>query len=91
MGTSDTLVQSTASPIKTVESPPALAPDSVVTSSSTKNFAKSRKRTSFKEFVIRKRLRPEVKAGFKAWLRGNLFFFDDEWNQKFEEYTNRKI
>ena len=57
----------------------------------TNGFIKSRQRTSFKEFVIRKKLRPEVRAGFKVWLKGQLHHFDDEWEHKFNEYVNRKI
>ena len=76
---------------RTVESPQKAAPDSIVNTSSTKNFVKSRKRTSFKEFVIKKRLRPEVIAGFKVWLKGQFHFFDNEWEEKFHEYTHRKI
>ena len=64
-------------------------PAKVITTTKTNNIVKSRARTSFKEFVFKKQLRPEVKAGFKAWLRGNYFYFDDEWEQKFNEYCNR--
>ena len=57
----------------------------------TNGIVKSRARTSFKEFALKKDLRPEVQAGFKAWLRGDMFFFDNEWEQKFNEYFNRKL
>ena len=67
------------------------AADSIVTVSRTTGFSKSRQRTSFKEFVIRKKLRPEVRAGFKVWLKGQMHFFDNEWEQKFNEYIHRKI
>lgn len=65
--------------------------DSIVTVSNTNGFIKSRQRTSFKEFVIKKKLRPEIRAGFQVWLHGQMHFFDNEWEQKFNEYTNRKI
>lgn len=54
-----------------------------------KPFSKSRKRTSLDEFAITHGLRPEVKAGFKAWLQGQYFHFDDEWQDLFKKYTNR--
>ena len=31
----------------------------------------------------------EVKAGFKAWLKGQYFHFDEEWKTLFEQYSNR--
>lgn len=52
---------------------------------------KSRRRTSFKEFTLKKELRPEVIAGFRVWLKGTMFLFDDEWEQKYNEYCNRKL
>lgn len=56
-----------------------------------KPIVKSRKKTSLAEFALRKNMRREVLAGFKVWLHGDKFFFDDEWNRKFQEYINRKI
>lgn len=50
---------------------------------------KSRKRTSLDEFAIVNNLRPEVKAGFKAWLNGDYYHFDDEWKELFENYNRR--
>lgn len=52
---------------------------------------KSRRRTSLDEFAVVNNLRAEVKAGFKVWLEGNLFHFDDEWMQLFEDYQNRTL
>lgn len=52
---------------------------------------KSRKRISLNEFAIVNELRPEVKAGFKIWLKGDYFHFEEEWNKLFKEYTNRKL
>lgn len=62
-------------------------------SSTIKNepFVKSRKRTSLDEFAIIHNLRPEMKAGFKVWLKGKLFHFDDEWETLFKNYTNRQL
>ena len=57
----------------------------------TKVIVKSRKRTSLDEFSHRKQLRPEVKAGFKIWLDGKNFAFDNEWEQLYDSYVNRKI
>lgn len=54
-----------------------------------KKFSKSRKRTSLDEFAIANNIRPEVKAGFKAWLNGQYFHFDEEWKKLFEQYENR--
>lgn len=52
---------------------------------------KSRKRVSIDEYAIVNDLRPEVKAGFKAWLKGNIFHFDEEWDALFEQYKNRTL
>ena len=56
----------------------------------TNGVVKSRKKTSLKEFSLIKQLRPEVKAGFKVWLKGNEFHFDDEWEKLFYEYNHRR-
>ena len=63
----------------------------VKTPKTTKSIVKSRKRTSLDEFAHRIHLRPEIKAGFKAWLKGTYFAFDNEWEQLYYDYTNRKI
>ena len=52
-------------------------------------FRKSRKRTSLNEFAIVNDIRPEVIAGFRIWLKGDDFHFDDEWDVLFQEYMNR--
>lgn len=73
------------------------APDKNKTSNTTKvskgnpskPISKSRKRTSLEEFAITNNLRPEVKAGFKAWLKGEYFHFDNEWNELYTQYKNR--
>lgn len=57
----------------------------------TQLFVKSRKRTSLKEFAITHGLRPEMKAGFKMWLKGELHHFNDEWETLFKNYTNRQL
>ena len=54
-----------------------------------KIYTKSRKRTSLQEFAFVNNLRPEILAGFKAWLHGELFHFDDEWKELFNKYQNR--
>lgn len=65
--------------------------DEPVTPVKTKPIVKSRKRTSLDEFAHRTRMRPEIKAGFRAWMRGQHFAFDNEWEQLFNDYNNRKI
>lgn len=52
-------------------------------------FSKSRRKTSLEEFSLVNNLRPEVKAGFRAWLKGQYFHFDDEWNELYKKYKNR--
>lgn len=59
------------------------------TSNTPETFKKSRKRTSLDEFAAVNNLRPEIKAGFKAWLNGQYFHFDEEWNKLFEQYSDR--
>lgn len=59
-------------------------------SSMTNGVVKSRKKTSLKEFALTKRLRPEIKAGFKVWLRGDEFHFDKDWERLFYEYNHRR-
>lgn len=54
-----------------------------------KVYTKSRKRTSLQEFAFVNNLRPEILAGFKAWLNGDLFHFEDEWKKLFNKYQNR--
>ena len=69
-----------------VESAPTPAP-----TPKTSPIVKSRKRTSLDEFAHRVHLRPEIRAGFRAWLNGRYFAFDNEWEQLYTDYTNRKI
>lgn len=83
---------------KTVTSKPILntdvestAPDTARKSTKSVTISKSRKRTSLEEFSVVNNLRPEVKAGFKAWLKGEYFHFDPEWEELFEEYKNRQL
>lgn len=59
------------------------------TSQQAEPFKKSRKRVSLDEFACVNNLRPEIKAGFKAWLNGEYYHFDEEWNKLFEQYSNR--
>ena len=65
------------------------APDTVKKTTKSKTFSKSRRRTSLDEFATINNLRPEVKAGFKAWLKGQYFHFDSEWEELYKEYKNR--
>ena len=53
------------------------------------SIVKSRKRVSLDEFAIVNGLSPEIKAGFKVWLKGQYFHFEDEWKKLFEDYNNR--
>ena len=67
-----------------------LKPDAGNTTDTIKNsIVKSRKRVSLDEFAIVNGLRPEIKAGFKVWLKGQYFHFEDEWKKLFEDYNNR--
>lgn len=52
-------------------------------------FVKSRRRTSLSEFATVNNLRPEVQAGFSAWLKGDIFHFDEDWTELYEKYENR--
>lgn len=54
-----------------------------------KKISKSRRKTSLDEFSLRKSLRPEVKAGFRVWLRGDEHHFDNEWEDLFKTYMSR--
>ena len=54
-----------------------------------KPVRKSRRKTSLDEFAIVNNIRPEVKAGFKSWLKGENFHFDSEWSELFKQYQNR--
>ena len=65
------------------------APD--ITEKTTPTISKSRIRTSLDEFALVKNLRPEVQAGFKAWLKGEYFHFDEEWETLYENYSNRQL
>lgn len=63
----------------------------VKTPTTTNPIVKSLRRTSLDEFAHKIHLRPEIKAGFKAWLKGTYFAFDNEWEQLYHDYKNRKI
>lgn len=65
------------------------APD--IDKKTTSTISKSRRKTSLEEFSIVKNLRPEAKAGFKAWLKGQYFHFDSEWETLYENYKNRQL
>lgn len=59
-----------------------------------KKVKKSRRRVSLEEFSVVNNLRPEVKAGFKAWLKiskNGIFHFDEEWEKLYKEYQNRTL
>lgn len=66
------------------------APDTVKKKTTT-SIRKSRRKTSIEEFALTKNLRPEFVAGFKAWLKGQYFHFDEEWEKLYEEYKNRQL
>lgn len=57
----------------------------------TTSVRKSRRKTSIEEFTMTKNLRPEFVAGFKAWLKGQYFHFDEEWEELYEKYKNRQL
>ena len=52
---------------------------------------KSRKMTSLEEFSFVNQFRPEEKAGFKCWLHGSFYHFDDEWLELYKSYQQRKL
>ena len=56
----------------------------------TNGVVKSRKKTSLTEYALVNKLRPEILAGFKVWLGGTQFCFDNEWDKLFREYNNRR-
>lgn len=72
-----------------VEQKPILTEEQ--TASKVKTTVKSRRRTSLSEFAAVKNLRPEITAGFKAWLKNDLFHFDEEWDELFNKYINRTL
>lgn len=86
-------------PILETESENTNAPDTDSVSKETTNettpvkdtVVKSRRKTSLSEFAMIKNLRPEVIAGFKVWLNGELFHFDAEWDELLEKYQNRTL
>ncbi len=53
------------------------------------SITKSRRMTSLEEFAIMNDLRPEIVAGLKVWLKGDLFHFDLEWERLLKEYMER--
>lgn len=54
-------------------------------------FKKSRRKVSLDEFAMVNSLRIEEKSGFKRWLQGEYFHFDDEWEQLYKSYKQRKL
>ena len=51
---------------------------------------KSKRKMSFKEFILDKNLRREVAAGFKIYVGGTEFMTAEEWNAIYNKYTTRK-
>lgn len=81
---------------KAVTQKPILKSDVESTAPETKKktttpIRKSRRKTSIEEFALTKNLRPEYVAGFKAWLKGQYFHFDEEWEELYENYKNRQL
>lgn len=81
---------------KAVTQKPILKSDVESTAPETKKktttpIRKSRRKTSIEEFALTKNLRPEFVAGFKAWLNGQYFHFDEEWEKLYENYKNRQL
>ena len=56
-----------------------------------REIKKSARRMPLQEFVGSRSLRPEVAAGFRAWLNGDLHHSEEDWEALFEEYTNRTL
>lgn len=75
--------------VKSKTATESIASDIHEESTDKKSFVKSRRRTSLSEFAVVNNLRPEVQAGFKAWLKGENYHFDEEWSELYETYMNR--
>lgn len=51
---------------------------------------KSKRKVSFKEFILGKNLKREVVAGFKMYVDGVEFMTAEEWNATYNKYITRK-
>ena len=51
---------------------------------------KSKRKVSFKEFILGKNLKREVVAGFKMYVDGVEFMTEEEWNSTYNKYITRK-
>jgi len=65
------------------------ASNQILDNSSDKPFQKSRRRTPLREFIVLHHIRPEVAAGFRVWLQGDDYHFDDEWDTLLQSYLSR--
>jgi hypothetical protein len=61
-----------------------------IVSDATPAPVKSRRKVSFKEFILGKNLKREVVAGFKMYVDGVEFMTEKEWNATYNNYINRK-
>lgn len=51
---------------------------------------KSKRKVSFKEFILGKNLKREIVAGFKMYVNGVEFMTEEEWNATYNKYITRK-
>lgn len=52
--------------------------------------AKSKRKVSFKEFILGKNLKRGEVAGFKMYIDGVEFMTEEEWNSTYNKYITRK-
>ena len=51
---------------------------------------RSKRKVSFKEFVLEKNLRREAVAGFKMYVNEVEYMTAEEWNDTYNKYITRK-
>ena len=61
-----------------------------IVSDATPAPTKSKRKVSFKEFILGKNLRREVVAGFKMYVDGVEFMTAEEWDATYNKYITRK-
>ena len=61
-----------------------------IVSDATPAPVKSKRKVSFKEFILGKNLKREVVAGFKMYVDGVEFMTTEEWDATYNKYITRK-
>lgn len=61
-----------------------------IVSDATPAPVKSRRKVSFKEFILGKNLKREVVAGFKMYVDGVEFMTAEDWDATYNKYMTRK-